>query len=286
MRKLYQETLPDGVKHEILKERDDGWVVNNTPGIRRAAGPCVRDGRQPRQLRRQPVHGRGRLRAGRKPRRPRGDPVLLDRCANIPGGNSGNGRSRSAGAGCSSGSIESWSLMAEPLDAILGYTFQPPGSAARGADPSFGRCTATARRTGLQRAAGVHRRPGAWAAHRGMAGRAVSHASRKAIWAAGWPIWCRSRCWPRWRTRSDWGRRCRWRRERLRPASKRAPPSWPTRWRRRWARSISMAGWTLARGFVRRAWNDAMIAQEEPPKDAKTGVAGMGAEARARSAGL
>jgi signal peptidase I len=29
MRKLYQETLPDGVKHEILKERDDGWV-NNT----------------------------------------------------------------------------------------------------------------------------------------------------------------------------------------------------------------------------------------------------------------
>jgi signal peptidase I len=29
MRKLYQETLPNGVKHEILKERDDGWV-NNT----------------------------------------------------------------------------------------------------------------------------------------------------------------------------------------------------------------------------------------------------------------
>jgi signal peptidase I len=29
MRKLYVETLPNGVKHEILKERDDGWV-NNT----------------------------------------------------------------------------------------------------------------------------------------------------------------------------------------------------------------------------------------------------------------
>ncbi|HEY0424822.1 MAG TPA: signal peptidase I, partial [Rhodopila sp.] len=29
MRKLYQETLPNGVKHELLKERDDGWV-NNT----------------------------------------------------------------------------------------------------------------------------------------------------------------------------------------------------------------------------------------------------------------
>src|ERR1700749_4611399 len=27
--KLYQETLPIGVKHDILKERDDGWV-NNT----------------------------------------------------------------------------------------------------------------------------------------------------------------------------------------------------------------------------------------------------------------
>ena len=29
MRKLYEETLPNGVKHAILKERDDGWV-NNT----------------------------------------------------------------------------------------------------------------------------------------------------------------------------------------------------------------------------------------------------------------
>lgn len=30
MEKEYAETLPNGVKHEILKERDDGWV-NNTP---------------------------------------------------------------------------------------------------------------------------------------------------------------------------------------------------------------------------------------------------------------
>ncbi len=30
LRKLYVETLPNGVRHEILKERDDGWV-NNTP---------------------------------------------------------------------------------------------------------------------------------------------------------------------------------------------------------------------------------------------------------------
>jgi signal peptidase I len=29
MRKLYEETLPNGVKHGILKERDDGWL-NNT----------------------------------------------------------------------------------------------------------------------------------------------------------------------------------------------------------------------------------------------------------------
>ena len=29
MRRLYQETLPGNVKHDILKERDDGWV-NNT----------------------------------------------------------------------------------------------------------------------------------------------------------------------------------------------------------------------------------------------------------------
>lgn len=30
MRKEYKETLPNGVTHDILKERDDGWV-NNTP---------------------------------------------------------------------------------------------------------------------------------------------------------------------------------------------------------------------------------------------------------------
>ena len=30
MRKLYIETLPNGVTHKIIKERDDGWV-NNTP---------------------------------------------------------------------------------------------------------------------------------------------------------------------------------------------------------------------------------------------------------------
>ena len=30
MARLFQETLPNGVKHDILKERDDGWA-NNTP---------------------------------------------------------------------------------------------------------------------------------------------------------------------------------------------------------------------------------------------------------------
>ena len=101
MRKLYQETLPDGVKHDILKERDDGWV-NNTQEYVVPPGSCVRDGRQPRQQRRQPVHGRRRLRAGGKPRRPRRNPVLLDRRRISLVGSSGNGRSRSAGAGFSS----------------------------------------------------------------------------------------------------------------------------------------------------------------------------------------
>ena len=96
----YQETLPDGVKHYILKATDEG-EVNNTQRIRGAARPRVRHGRQPRQQRGQPVHGRRRLRAGGKPGRQGGDHLLLDRRANTRGGNSGNGRSRSAGAGCS-----------------------------------------------------------------------------------------------------------------------------------------------------------------------------------------
>ncbi len=33
-----------------------------------------------------------------------------------------------------------------------------------------------------------------------------------------------------------------------------------------------MAAWTLARDFVRRAWNEAMIVQADPPKDAKTAL--------------
>src|SRR3954466_13279242 len=28
MRKLYQQTLPNGVKHDLLKERDDAWAKN------------------------------------------------------------------------------------------------------------------------------------------------------------------------------------------------------------------------------------------------------------------
>jgi signal peptidase I len=37
MAKRYIETLPGGVKHEILKERDDGWI-NNTPEYSVPAG--------------------------------------------------------------------------------------------------------------------------------------------------------------------------------------------------------------------------------------------------------
>ena len=63
MLRLYQETLPNGVKHDILKATDEG-DVNNTPEYMVPAGPCVRNGRQPRQFSRQPLHERCRLRAG------------------------------------------------------------------------------------------------------------------------------------------------------------------------------------------------------------------------------
>ena len=74
----YTETLPDGVKHLELKSTDEGWV-NNTAGLQRAAGPRVRHGRQPRQLRRQPVPERRGLRADGEPGGARGADFLLGR---------------------------------------------------------------------------------------------------------------------------------------------------------------------------------------------------------------
>ena len=49
----YIETLPGGVRHEIFKLYDNGRL-DNTPEVTVPPDRAVRDGRQPRQLRRQP----------------------------------------------------------------------------------------------------------------------------------------------------------------------------------------------------------------------------------------
>ena len=74
----YMETLPNGRKHRIIEESDNG-LAGQHPGLCRAGEPLLLHGRQPRQLARQPRQFDGRLRAGGKSGRPGGVPVLLDR---------------------------------------------------------------------------------------------------------------------------------------------------------------------------------------------------------------
>ncbi len=78
----YIETLPGGVKHEIIQIDGDEGTFDNTKVYEVPPGPLFHDGRQPRQFerfapRRRP--GRRRLRAVREPDRARRDHLLLDR---------------------------------------------------------------------------------------------------------------------------------------------------------------------------------------------------------------
>ena len=78
----YEETLPGGRVHPIIMRSDDD-AAGEHRRIRRAARTSLRDGRQPRQLRRQPLL-QSRLRAGREPDRPLArDPLLA---ARLPAG--------------------------------------------------------------------------------------------------------------------------------------------------------------------------------------------------------
>ncbi len=81
----YEETLPGGATHPILI-RSDFAPQENTGELRRPRRPPLRHGRQPRQLRRQPLRG-ARLSAGREPDRAlAGDPVLdFYQCKDEPG---------------------------------------------------------------------------------------------------------------------------------------------------------------------------------------------------------
>ena len=76
--KRWRETLPNGVSYETLDLQDNGFL-DNTQVYKVPAGHYLHDGRQPRQLDRQPRAEPGRLCPVRKSRRPRPDHLLFHR---------------------------------------------------------------------------------------------------------------------------------------------------------------------------------------------------------------
>ena len=92
-------------EHRIIKVGNNG-PLDNTPVYDGAGRPLFRDGRQPRQFAGQPGAVGGRLRPGGEPGRQGAVHLLLDRRFGAAGGKSGNGRSRSATAGCSRASTD------------------------------------------------------------------------------------------------------------------------------------------------------------------------------------
>ena len=102
----WKETLPNGVSLSRRSISIDNGFADNTQVYDGAARPLLHDGRQPRQLDRQPRPCRRRLRAVREPGRPRRDHLLLRRGRASAPGSSGSGRGRCAGTGCSDRSDE------------------------------------------------------------------------------------------------------------------------------------------------------------------------------------
>ena len=74
--KRWKETLPNGVVYYTLDLVDNSFLRQHT-GLHRAGEQLLHDGRQPRQLDRQPRAEPGRLCAGRQHRRARRDHLLL-----------------------------------------------------------------------------------------------------------------------------------------------------------------------------------------------------------------
>ena len=186
----YIETLPNGRQHPIIKMGDNG-PLDNTQVYKVPAGRILHDGRQSRQLAGQPGIVGGRLRSGGKPGRARRS-SSFSRPTDRPGcGRSGNGRSRSATAGCSTASIEARRqssrnrLPAEELARrSSAIRFARPELARRGSDPSE-RAAAGAARPAREspqarlRAPRIPRRPGVWAWSSPISCGGASRASRR-----------------------------------------------------------------------------------------------------------
>ena len=81
---VYKETLPNGVTYDTLDLTPNSHR-RQYARVRRAGRPLFHDGRQPRQLDRQPLLGR--LRAGGESGRPRQHDLLLDCRRRQPAGN-------------------------------------------------------------------------------------------------------------------------------------------------------------------------------------------------------
>ena len=172
------------------------------------------------------------------------------------------------------------------FEAILGHRSGRPALLAGGADPSVRRPQGHGRAHGIRTNGWNSSATGCWACRWPSGWPNASRASRKATWAAGWPIWSPSRCWPVWPKPSAWRRALS-----VSPGEAKAGVA---------KRATVLAdaleaalgalyldgGLDAARDFVRRAWNDAMTDQAEPPKDAKTALQEWAQKRGAGSAGL
>ena len=176
----YRETLPDG--KTLLRARPrPGRPGRQHRRLCRAGRPLFHDGRQPRQFGRQPR--RSGLCSGRKPCRQGRIHLLLDQWQRALLENSGTGRGRSATAGSSRSSTEPAETAWPISKRSLGHASATRALLDARADPC------QRRRGGLQRAAGISRRPRARPDHRRKAARALSGRSPKARWRSSSTRW-------------------------------------------------------------------------------------------------
>ena len=263
--KRWRETLPNGVSYTTLDLLDNGFSTTTREVYRRAARQLFHDGRQPRQLDRQPRSRRSATcRSRTSSAAPRSSSSRSAR-ASAPG-RSGAGRGRCAGAGCSRSCDEARGQVrrsqtrsarneraaraadarSQPLaakrkrpqtrrcDERAGkdhrLSLQGPRTARARADPHLG-----ARRRQPRRqlsAAGISRRPRARAGRLRHAVSRLSARPTRASCRGGSPISCAAKPAPTWRARSISARRSGSALRRPTPAAGGAPRSSPTSARR------------------------------------------------------